>query len=84
MDASCMGLVVTNPSQSAALQRTPAQREDELSANGVRDFRSVWTHAFGRILIEVREGRAYVDGQCVSPVPKHDGLALVDGPTSLT
>lgn len=84
MDASCLGLAVTNPSHGAVLQLTPAQREDEPSASGVQDFSTVWTHAFGCILIEVREGRAYVDGQCVSPVPTNDGLALVDVPTSVT
>ena len=84
MDAPPMGLAVTIPSHGAVLPRTPAQREDEPSASGGQDFRSVWTHAYGCIVIEVREGRAYVDGQCVSPVPKHDGRALVDGPIGLT
>ena len=32
-------------------------------------LRYVWESRFGNILIEVRDGRAYVNGQTVEPVP---------------
>ena len=32
-------------------------------------LRYVWESRFGDILIEVRDGRAYVNGQAVEPVP---------------
>jgi hypothetical protein len=43
------------------------QAEMRLEAEGV--LRYVWESRFGDILIEVREGRAYVNGQAVEPVP---------------
>ena len=37
-----------------------------LAADGV--LRYVWQSAFGAILIEVREGVAFVNGQAVTPI----------------
>jgi hypothetical protein len=44
----------------------PGQMPLELAADGV--LRYVWQSAFGPILIEVREGRAFVNGQPVTPL----------------
>jgi hypothetical protein len=42
----------------------------ELATDGV--LRYVWQSAFGAILIEVRDGRAFVNGQQVTPIAEID------------
>jgi hypothetical protein len=44
----------------------------ELATDGV--LRYVWQSAFGPILIEVREGQAFVNGQQVTPIAEIDRL----------
>lgn len=43
-----------------------AQAELPLAAEGV--LRYVWQHKFGSMLVEVRDGQAFVDGKLVEPV----------------
>jgi hypothetical protein len=47
-------------------QRPSLQVDLPLAAEGV--LRYVWESRFGPMLIEVKEGRAYVNGQAVEPV----------------
>jgi hypothetical protein len=49
----------------------PDQLPLELAADGV--LRYVWQSAFGPMLIEVREGRAFVNGEQVTPVAQSEG-----------
>ena len=49
----------------------PDQLPLELAADGV--LRYVWQSAFGPILIEVREGRAFVNGEQVTPLGETAG-----------
>jgi hypothetical protein len=51
------------------LRREPSQPELVLSTEGVRRY--VWEGKFGAMLIEVREGRTYVNGSLVEPAPAH-------------
>jgi hypothetical protein len=48
-----------------ARQESSAQADLPLSTEGV--LRYVWESRFGPMLIEVRQGRAYVNGQAVEP-----------------
>ena len=44
----------------------------QLATDGV--LRYVWQSAFGPILVEVRDGRAFVNGQQVTPIAEIDRL----------
>lgn len=52
------------PEVLSRLEPSP-QAELQLAAEGV--LRYVWEGKFGSMLIEVREGQAYVNGQVVEP-----------------
>jgi hypothetical protein len=47
------------------LRREPAQPELALASEGVQRY--VWESKFGEMLIEVKEGRVYVNGSLVEP-----------------
>jgi hypothetical protein len=47
------------------LRREPSQPELALASEGVQRY--VWESKFGEMLIEVREGRVYVNGKVVEP-----------------
>jgi hypothetical protein len=47
------------------LRREPSQPELALAAEGVQRY--VWESKFGEMLIEVREGRIFVNGSLVVP-----------------
>lgn len=47
------------------LRREPSQTELPLAAEGVQRY--VWESRFGDMLIEVREGRIFVNGSLVVP-----------------
>lgn len=49
------------------LRREPSQPELALAAEGVQRY--VWESKFGDMLIEVREGRIFVNGSLVVPAP---------------
>ena len=53
------------PEVLLGLDKDP-QTHFELSTEGV--LRYVWESRWGKVLIEVRDGRAYVNGQAVEPV----------------
>lgn len=53
------------PPEVLVRRETPTQVDLPLAAEGV--LRYVWEGRFGTMLIEVRDGRAYVNGRAVEP-----------------
>ena len=51
------------------LARRTDSPQAEMRLETVDVLRYVWESRFGDILIEVRDGRAYVNGQAVEPAP---------------
>lgn len=51
--------------ETLVLSGDSVQAELPLAAEGV--LRYVWEHRFGRMLIEVRDGRVFVNGGSVEP-----------------
>lgn len=53
------------------LRGDTAQTELPLAAEGV--LRYVWEHRFGSMLVEVKGGRAFVNGRVIEPAIHVDG-----------
>jgi len=70
---------VNDPSISKHLLQQSAARPADPPRPGEALFRYLWQGRFGQMLIEVDEGRAYVNGQfvepAVSPAVSPDGTA---------